>query len=728
MVRPARIAAVVFLALICSWPIATGAAEVPPRAMDLVRLIQPLGVSGFEQDVRDVVKAALPPWAKPRVDEAGNLIVTIGQGSPHTLVVASIDEDGYFVSGITEDGYLRVQRMTSGGAHRLFDQFFYGQPILVRTTAGKLVAGVTGAASSHLMRGVQGTFPARGLDDLYVDVGARSKAEVGALGIQVLDPVKLRERGVALARGTVAGVAAQARANGLAILSLVAGLDKPPATQGTVTLAWVAMGLFGDRGMARLAEQVSPDRVIVAGRSAVGRLDSAVSGDPRGAIGKLGGGVMVAEADTATADAVKAAGASVQTGPGLKPPAAFAARQVQVVSLPVLFPQTPVETVDVSDVEDLAKAMAGLARMPVPADRPGVALIASAGPQKAAPAGATLPAAGVLTTLGTLADTYGVSGHEALVREAVASALPKWAKPEVDERGNLTVNFGHGGRELVFVAHTDELGYELTAIGEDGTATVRKRGGFFDSGVEAHPLLVHTAGGQVPAVVAPRIGYLQGADWQPRPADVFLYFGTTSRSETEALGVAVGATATVRKQFTRLAGSRATARAIDDRAGCAVLLEALKRIDPAVVGNRVTFAWVVGEETGLEGSGFLARRQHPAFVFPVDTFVSSDTPLDNKRVANIPLGTGAVLRAIDNSSMTPADVLAKIRSMAATAAIPVSVGTTNGGNDGSTFHRYGTIVVPISWPGRYSHSPVEVVDGGDLDALTRLVVLLANRF
>jgi putative aminopeptidase len=274
----------------------------------------------------------------------------------------------------------------------------------------------------------------------------------------------------------------------------------------------------------------------------------------------------------------------------------------------------------------------------------------------------------------------------------------------------------------------DEIGYEVTSILEDGTATVRKRGGFFDILMEAHPALVHTAKGPVPAVVAPRPDYAQATEGPPKTEEIFVYLGTTSRQETEALGVAQADTVTVRKKFAPLSGTRATARSVDDRAGVACLLAALNQLEPAAVPNRVTFAWVIGEETGLVGSQFLAERAHPQYVFAVDTFVSSDSPLDPQRMARIALGSGAVIRAIDTSSITPPEAVARVMAVARARRLPVSVGTTNGGNDGSVFSRFGSMVVPISWPGRFSHSPVEVIDSRDLDALVGLVAALAQEF
>jgi putative aminopeptidase FrvX len=702
------------------------------RAADsrLAVLIKAQGVSGFERDARDGVAAMLPPWAKPKVDEAGNLVLTIGQGSPHLLIAASIDEDGYLVSDVTDQGYLRLTRVSTGASFRLFDQFIYGQPVVIRTAgaggalpapAGRIdsanvryVPGVSVTMSSHLQRGRDASTAVRGLDDIWVDVGASTRAEVEALGIRLLDTVGLRERVQPLAGGRTAGVAAQARGSALALVKLVAdsGPAQPPVT-GTITVAWVSQGLFGDRGLARLAQQIQPDRVLLLARGTGSR-----DADTRGALGHLGGGPVVPENDAALLEAARQSGVTVQTVPSLRGTAAFRTAKVQTVALPALFSLTPVETVQDSDID----GMAALLRAVTGLRQAGVGGMVEGIPPRKEP----LP--GVFGLLAPLVEVYGVSGRETAVREAVASRLPPWAKPEVDAKGNLIVAFGQGSQQIAFVAHTDELGYEITAIQEDGTATVRKRGGFFDSLLEAHPVLVHSGRGQVPAIVAPRPNYQRASEWQPKADEVLIDFGTTSRQQTESLGVAKGDTATVRKSFARLAGARGSARAIDDRAGCAALLAALAKIDPSKVTSRVTFAWVVEEETGLAGSGALAERLHPAYVFAVDTFVSSDSPVDPQRMAHILLGSGAVLRAVDNSSITPPDTVARIRALAAAHRIPTTVGVTSGGNDGSQFSRYGSTVVPISWPGRYSHSPVEVLDSRDLDALVNLIVVLATEF
>jgi hypothetical protein len=221
-------------------------------------LISTPGVSGFESDVRELL--ATGRVAGRRVDEAGNLVVTIGQGKPHLLVCTNMDEDGYFVSGITDAGYLRVHRVTTGVTNRLFEQMHYGQPMFVRTSTGTHVPGVFVTASTHLQRGRAPDAAPKSVDDLWVDVGADTRAGVLDLGVQVLDPVSLRERVQPLAGERMAGVAAQTRGGDAALDMLLAAYQKrDPKINGTVTIAWAAQGAFGERGMARLAQEIDAE-------------------------------------------------------------------------------------------------------------------------------------------------------------------------------------------------------------------------------------------------------------------------------------------------------------------------------------------------------------------------------------------------------------------------------------------------------------------------------------
>ena len=126
------------------------------------------------------------------------------------------------------------------------------------------------------------------------------------------------------------------------------------------------------------------------------------------------------------------------------------------------------------------------------------------------------------------------------------------------------------------------------------------------------------------------------------------------------------------------------------------------------------FAWSVHEEGGLRGRQpwLAASVELPARIYSVDTFVTSDTPLESPHFAYAPLGRGPVLRAIEDTSVSPDQERLRVRRAADAARIPLQVGLTQGGTDGTTFTFWGAPNQGLSWPGRYSHSPGEVLDLG----------------
>jgi putative aminopeptidase FrvX len=113
-------------------------------------------------------------------------------------------------------------------------------------------------------------------------------------------------------------------------------------------------------------------------------------------------------------------------------------------------------------------------------------------------------------------------------------------------------------------------------------------------------------------------------------------------------------------------------------------------------------------------------------VHAIDTFVSADSPLEPTTFGLAPLGRGAVARALDNSSVTPRRLVDSLLALARARHIPLQVGTTNGGNDGSVFAAYGVPDVPIGWPLRYSHSPAETIDLRDVTSLAAMIQAVAE--
>jgi putative aminopeptidase FrvX len=323
----------------------------------------------------------------------------------------------------------------------------------------------------------------------------------------------------------------------------------------------------------------------------------------------------------------------------------------------------------------------------------------------------------------------GVSGYENEVAEFIRSRLPREVKAQVDDMHNLWFTVGKGRPHLVFVAHTDELGFVVEEITPDGMLKVSRRGGFLPQMYEAHAVEVHTDGGIVEGIVAPRPNYfqrnLQISAYNTE--DVAIYLGVSSQEEVRDLGVSKGDSITIKKKIVEFSPELLATRAVDDRAGCAALLEVSLRVDWTKIENKtITFAWDVQEEIGLIGASRLAQTLDADYVFPVDTFVSSAGPFDSKRFAHLPLGKGAVLRAIDSSSIVPRAELNRVMAIAKANNIPFQIGSTRGGTDGSAFVPHGAVNIMLSWPGTYSHSFIEKIHRADLEALTDLITALVR--
>ena len=641
---------------------------------------------GWEHIATDILMKTMPGWTR---DSSGNLLMRKGSGSPRRVVACAMDRPGFAVTEITDAGYLRIREAGAGRSHPLWIQFHEGQRIRVITRQGS-VPGVAIVKSTHLQR-VRTPGPPTALDDMWLDVGASSKTDVRRMGIQLLDPV-VRDLPAWTYADYVAGPNAAVRVG----CAAVAATAQKEVTSGETIFLLTTLRSFGHDGLeAALNKLGKIDEMTLVDRAGEGP-DSADSG------------VVARRVD--------------------KPaylPATSEITALQMLSPRARFAGSLVESVKLEDANALRREVERAA---------GVI-----GPQRQWPIVPpthrfSTPADSYLATanlLKTLADVPGVSGHEGEIRAAILRALPTWAKQlaVTDPEGNLILEIGPENDPVMFIAHQDEVGFEITSINNDGTVSLRNRGGLYPSLWEGQPALIHfdrTANetGQhrtLSGVFVPR-----DAATTKQPDALTAWFGVDAQ-ELKRLGVNSGQSVTAYKSAIRIGSTRFTARALDDRAGSTALLLAAARINPALLKHKVILAWSTREETGLEGAIAMAKRYGAKVkrVFSVDTFVSSDSPIETTRFAFAPLGEGAVIRGLDNSAVVSPAETDRIRRIARLGEIPLQVGATNGGTDGSDFVRYGAIHASLSWPGRYSHSPVEVLDLRDLEALADLIHALA---
>ena len=137
--------------------------------IDVSRLEQIPAVSGYEQQLIEEIRSRLRSLS-PKTDNLGNLWVSFGSGSPRRLLVTPVDEPGYIISGITTDGFLRVQRLPQAAPNPVFDTLHFAQPIWVMTRSRKKVPGVFAGLSVHLQPARVNPPKMNHPDEMYVDI------------------------------------------------------------------------------------------------------------------------------------------------------------------------------------------------------------------------------------------------------------------------------------------------------------------------------------------------------------------------------------------------------------------------------------------------------------------------------------------------------------------------------------------------------------------------------
>src|SRR5258708_38464999 len=156
--------------------------------------------AGYEHEVSSRIREQLKALA-PKTDNVGNVYVTVGSGAPRRLLVTAIDEPGYVVSGITPDGFLRVQRLPQAPPNAVFELLHAAQPVWVISRDGRRVPGVFAGLLVHLQPLRLNAPKMSDLDQMYVDIGATSGEEVRAAGIDILDSGALQLQQFPVSRG-----------------------------------------------------------------------------------------------------------------------------------------------------------------------------------------------------------------------------------------------------------------------------------------------------------------------------------------------------------------------------------------------------------------------------------------------------------------------------------------------------------------------------------------------
>jgi putative aminopeptidase FrvX len=219
-------------------------------------LVEANGVSGCEADIREKIRKLIPREVESKVDSIGNLIASIGSGQPRIILIAHMDELGFLVSDIEENGYVRIRKVGS------FDDRYLPGKIFQIHTADTTVEGVIGLTPPHLAVNHDTGKNILHSYELYLDVGRRSKNEVADLGVRLLDPITLKKEFNIINGDYYCCRSIDDRFGCLALLKTLERLYKRDLTR-RITFVWSVREETGLEGARVIANTMEADKAIV---------------------------------------------------------------------------------------------------------------------------------------------------------------------------------------------------------------------------------------------------------------------------------------------------------------------------------------------------------------------------------------------------------------------------------------------------------------------------------
>ena len=323
--------------------------------------------------------------------------------------------------------------------------------------------------------------------------------------------------------------------------------------------------------------------------------------------------------------------------------------------------------------------------------------------------------------LKSLVETTGPTGREDEVRELVQSLIePYGDEMFTDVMGNLIARKGEkseNGLRIMFSAHIDEIGVVATLVDDNGFVRFTNVGGVHPN-LELAGRVRFTNGTMGVIGMEPS---KSGTTVQPL-SRMYIDVGATS---PEDCPVSVGDFGAFERPFMDL-GDRVVSKAMDDRAGAAVLVDVIREM--GATPHECWFVFSVQEEVGLRGAKTSAYRIEPDLGIALDVTLTGDTPKAQPMMA-IALGDGPAIKVKDSGMISSPKVVTMMTNIAADNGIPYQLEVLTGGTTDAAamqITKNGVAAGCISIPCRYVHSPSEMIDINDLRNAVKLIVKMVE--
>ncbi len=341
------------------------------------------------------------------------------------------------------------------------------------------------------------------------------------------------------------------------------------------------------------------------------------------------------------------------------------------------------------------------------------------------------PADPTLQLLQRLADAPGPPGYEDPVRAIMVSEMKALTSTPLryDGMGSVVAQLGTTGPKIMVDAHMDELGGMVRRIAPNGQLTMQMLGGWLDQALIDQRWIILGSKGPVEAVTGIRdIHVITPAERTaviPRES-IFLDIGVKTPAEVAAMGIEPGDPVVPDAPFKVLGNNNYLGKAWDDRIGCAVLLEAMRRLAKLPHANQVFFVATTQEEIGLRGARTASNLVRPDLGLALEGGIANDQG-GHPEETQAHLGGGPGIFLYDSSAIPNRKLVHFVEETARTNNIPLQLDLVQGyGDDSAEMQESGTgaptlnIVTPV----RYTHAHNGVANRGDFDRTVDLLVAL----
>jgi putative aminopeptidase FrvX len=342
------------------------------------------------------------------------------------------------------------------------------------------------------------------------------------------------------------------------------------------------------------------------------------------------------------------------------------------------------------------------------------------------------------TLLQRLADAPGPPGAEEPVRAIMVPEMKPFVTTPITYDGMGSVIAQQGSPvagvqapRIMIDAHMDELGGMVRRVTPNGFLTMQMLGGWLDQALVDQRWIIIGSKGPVHGVTGIRDVHIaspaeRGAVYSRD--SLYLDIGARTAAEAAAMGVSVGDPIVPDAPFLVLNGSKNyLGKGWDDRIGCAVLLEAIRRTATMQHPNTLVFVATTQEEVGLRGAKTAVQVVKPDIGIAIEGGITGDSAGARPEESQVKLGAGPGMFLYDSSTIPNRKVVAFVRKTAADASLPLQADLVQGYGDDSAEMQAsngGTPTINLVVPVRYTHAHNGVVNRQDFDQTVDLVVAM----